>query len=374
MRRGLVIVIGALAFTGAANAATTLTVAPGSVGFGKQATFSGAVTPASGGVSVQIVRVASGEAVGSTTTAPDGTFHLQHAVYHGGSYQAVASTGTSSAVALQVTPRLAATVKGKRALGAKLTLHGRLRPVAAKGQLRLKIRGKTRTVKVGAAGWFTTSFPSDRAGRTKWTLRLVPASGYNAVKRTGSPLLNAPSLGPGSSGRAVFLLEKRLRELHYLIQRVNGYYGTDTYQAVLAFQKVRGLSRTGRVTGRLWQLLSNAGIPKARVPSGTHIEVSKTKQVMYEVVNGRVARVVHVSTGATGNTPVGRFSVYRLGPGYNAKGMYYSIFFLRGFAIHGYASVPAYQASHGCVRTPIWQARGFYQRWGRIGTRIYVFA
>lgn len=374
MRRGLFIVIGALAFTGTANAATTLAIAPASVGYGKQATFSGTVTPASGGVSVQIVRVADGSPVGTTTTAPDGTFQLQRAVYHGGAYQAVASTGTSSAASIQVTPRLAATVKGKRALGAKLVLHGRLRPTAAKGQLRLKIRGRTRTVKVGAAGWFKATFPSDRAGRTKWTLKLVPASGYNAVARKGAPVLRAPSLGPGSSGRAVFLLEKRLRELHYLIQRVNGYYGSDTYQAVLAFQKVRGLSRTGRVNGRIWQLLSTAGIPRARVPSGTHIEVSKTKQVMYEVVNGKVARVVHVSTGATGNTPVGSFRVYRLGPGYNAKGMYYSLFFLRGFAIHGYASVPAYQASHGCVRTPIWQARGFYQRWGRIGTRIYVFA
>jgi len=53
--------------------------------------------------------------------------------------------------------------------------------------------------------------------------------------------------------------------------------------------------------------------------------------------------------------------------------MYYSIYFLRGFAIHGYHSVPTYPASHGCVRTPLWFARGFYNRWGRIGVRIVVF-
>ena len=62
-----------------------------------------------------------------------------------------------------------------------------------------------------------------------------------------------------------------------------------------------------------------------------------------------------------------------MSPGTNALGMYYSLYFLRGFAIHGYASVPPYPASHGCVRTPLWFARGFYDRWARLGTAVYVF-
>ncbi len=161
--------------------------------------------------------------------------------------------------------------------------------------------------------------------------------------------------------------------LHYALKTVDGYYGEDTYQAVLAFQKVYGLARTGRVTTGLWGRIAHAFVPRARVPRGTHIEVSKTKQVMFEVVNGKVAKVVHVSTGATGNTPVGTWRVYRLGPGGSLSGMYYSIYFLRGFAIHGYHSVPPYQASHGCVRTPLWFAPGFYERWGRVGTVIRIF-
>jgi len=36
--------------------------------------------------------------------------------------------------------------------------------------------------------------------------------------------------------------------------------------------------------------------------------------------------------------------------------------------------VPTYPASHGCVRTPMWFAPGFYRRWGKIGTVIHVFA
>ena len=79
-----------------------------------------------------------------------------------------------------------------------------------------------------------------------------------------------------------------------------------------------------------------------------------------------------MSTGATGNTPVGHWRVYAKSPGYNALGMYDSLYFLRGFAIHGYFSVPSYPASHGCVRTPIWFAREVYARWG-VGTSVYVF-
>jgi hypothetical protein len=72
-----------------------------------------------------------------------------------------------------------------------------------------------------------------------------------------------------------------------------------------------------------------------------------------------VTAVVHVSTGATGNTPVGRWQVYRKVNGWDWV-LYYPSYFLRGFAVHGYPSVPAYPASHGCVRVPMWIATRLY--------------
>jgi lipoprotein-anchoring transpeptidase ErfK/SrfK len=36
------------------------------------------------------------------------------------------------------------------------------------------------------------------------------------------------------------------------------------------------------------------------------------------------------------------------------------MYFLRGFAVHGYPSVPAYPASHGCVRVPMWIAPSLF--------------
>ena len=69
-----------------------------------------------------------------------------------------------------------------------------------------------------------------------------------------------------------------------------------------------------------------------------------------------MVRVVHVSTGATGNTPIGRWRVYRKVPGFWDWVLWYPMYFLRGFADPRLSSVPAYPASHGCVREPMWIA------------------
>ena len=74
---------------------------------------------------------------------------------------------------------------------------------------------------------------------------------------------------------------------------------------------------------------------------GDYLEVDKTRQVLFVVRGGEVAKVVHVSTGATGNTPLGTWHVYRKVGGWDWV-LWYPMYFLRGFAIHGYPSVPAY--------------------------------
>ena len=154
------------------------------------------------------------------------------------------------------------------------------------------------------------------------------------------------------------MLERRLLELHYALQSVDGVYGQDDFDAVLAFQKVNGLTRTGLVDRAVWRRLAAATVPRARF-GGDHVEVDKTRQVLFEVRDGKVALAVQVSTGATGNTPLGVWHVYSRVPGWSWV-LWYPTFFLRGFAIHGYPDVPAYPASHGCVRVPMWVATRLY--------------
>ncbi len=89
------------------------------------------------------------------------------------------------------------------------------------------------------------------------------------------------------------------------------------------------------------------------------------------VADGQVTQVVHVSTGATGNTPLGRWRVYRKVAGWDWV-LWYPMYFLRGFAIHGYPSVPAYPASHGCVRVPMWIAPRLHAQ-NPYGGLVYIY-
>ena len=69
---------------------------------------------------------------------------------------------------------------------------------------------------------------------------------------------------------------------------------------------------------------------------------------------------------------LGRFKVYSRTIGTNSLGMVDSSYFIGGYAIHGYASVPTFPASHGCVRVPVPNARSIYD-WLRIGDRVDVY-
>ena len=66
---------------------------------------------------------------------------------------------------------------------------------------------------------------------------------------------------------------------------------------------------------------------------------------MLALINGnKVERIYHTSSGKPSTPTVrGKFHVYLKTPGTNAKGMVDSNYFIRGYAIHGYADVPAVQ-------------------------------
>jgi lipoprotein-anchoring transpeptidase ErfK/SrfK len=71
-------------------------------------------------------------------------------------------------------------------------------------------------------------------------------------------------------------------------------------------------------------------------------------------------------------TILGSFRFYSKTPGTNAKGMVFANYFIRGYAIHGYADVPPYAASHGCLRVPVPDAVPIF-RWVRLGDRVDVY-
>ena len=265
----------------------------------------------------------------------------------------------SNPVRLAVRPGLDTAFVGSGQIGRPLALKARERPVGA-GTLTVRVwrSGRLIAARTGQ-GQVRIGLGTNRSTTYRVLVSIAPAQGFAANKRLLTRTVFVPSLRMGSAGPSVYGLEKRLNELHYALARVDGYYGVDTSDAVVAFQKLHNLPRTGTTNLRFWRALNAATTPVPRY-GGTHLEASKERQVLFFVRNGRVTLIVPVSTGATGNTPVGTWHVYSKVPGFNAKEMYYSSFFVGAFAIHGYHSVPPYPASHGCVRIPLWVAPRVY--------------
>lgn len=172
-----------------------------------------------------------------------------------------------------------------------------------------------------------------------------------------------PPLGPGASGPVVADLQARLQELGYGIGAVDGTYGARTTSAVMAFQKVEGLTVDG-VPGP--EVLERLAAPQGAVPSGgpPRIEIDLARQVLF-VVGGPGTRAFNTSTGnnepfdwpdgtpGLAYTPTGEFSVLRRVEGMEEGPlgvMYRPLYFYDGWAVHGSSYVPAYPASHGCAR------------------------
>ena len=169
----------------------------------------------------------------------------------------------------------------------------------------------------------------------------------------------------GSRGADVAALQRRLVGLRYLGTGATGVFDTRTWNAVVALQGWSGLVRDGIVGPRTRAALTTARPPAPWGGLRRGLELDLRRQVLLVVDHGTVLRAVHASTAAPGYvTPVGRFPVYaRARRSWSVRyrvWLDYALYFFGGHAIHGYPSVPAYPASHGCVRLPLADAAFVY--------------
>ena len=206
-----------------------------------------------------------------------------------------------------------------------------------------------------------------------------PAFGIQTVRRT---------LRAGMSGADVKVVQQRLAYLHYDVGTISGTFTYDTLHATAAFQKVNGLPITGAVDPTTYTKMWHQVAPKLLHPqAGSWIEADLTKQVLYYTRDGKVARILDISSGSgkyftvdgvtqKAVTPTGSFRIFhkidgmrtsRLGqlwrPAYFASG---------GYAIHGNSSVPFYPASHGCIRITDPAMNRLFALL-TIGMRVYVY-
>ena len=228
----------------------------------------------------------------------------------------------------------------------------------------------------GQSAFFLFNFTSRTPGRivVKATHFATPQLGTIKARPVGVSVVT-PSARPGSRGPIVRLLQGQLARLGYVVGQP-GLYDARTARAVLAFRKVTGMARTEIASSDVFRRLARGGgVFRVRFPEhGKHVEADLSRQVIALIRDGRPERIYPVSSGKPSTPTIrGHFRVYLKAPGTNAKGMYMSSYFIRGYAIHGYPSVPVFPASHGCLRVPMQEAVPIYN-WLSRGDIVDVYA
>jgi L,D-transpeptidase catalytic domain len=227
----------------------------------------------------------------------------------------------------------------------------------------------------GEAGVFKASILVRRDGRYAAAAH-VPASGSARGDTTvrKSWRVSFPALRQGQCSRVVKGFKKALAKMGYVSGGGSCFNGR-TGREVLAYRKVNGLERSERAgRGLVQDVFGGRGGYRVRHPhAGEHAEVPLAKQVLVLAKGGRPFAIYPVSTGKPSTpTVTGHYTFYRREPGYNSEGMYYSFYWHNGYAVHGYAEVPDYAASHGCVRTFIADQPRIYEQL-HYGESIFVF-
>jgi peptidoglycan hydrolase-like protein with peptidoglycan-binding domain len=244
--------------------------------------------------------------------------------------------------------------------------------------IRGKKASKTVRRKVKAGGRFEFRFKVGNAGRLRLVIKHRASAAQEAF-RTHDRAITVVNWGAGAGERGVkvLLLQRELLQLGFATP-VTGYYDDATARAVFAFRKTNGLGWDGYATGEVYaKLLRGQGAYQLRYPTagagGKHVEFDWSRQVLVLAKGGKPYRTYHASSGKPSTPTVfGTFRFYRKSPGTNSHGMVFSSYFIGGYAIHGYADVPNYPASHGCLRVPIPNAIQIYNQID-LGEPIYVY-
>jgi hypothetical protein len=302
------------------------------------------------------------------------------------------------------TPTTPAVSQPKPAAGkASLAVHGGLatkrtryfapsQEVVVKGVVKPYVKGQVLTLyairhgraskkvrrSVKRRGRYEFRFKVGNAGPVRLVVR-HRRTAEQAAFRTRSETIQVVNwqAGGGARGLKVLLLQRGLLKLGFATP-VTGYFDGLTANAVNVFRKTNGMGRVGYATTSVYAMvLRGRGAFKLRYPSsgnhGKHVEFDWSRQVLVLADHGKPYRVYHVSSGKPSTPTVfGSYRFYRQEPGTNSHGMVYSSYFIGGYAIHGYASVPNYAASHGCLRVPIPNAVSIYN-WIDIGDPIYTY-
>lgn len=182
-------------------------------------------------------------------------------------------------------------------------------------------------------------------------------------------------------------VQRALREKGFYRGSVDGKWNTRTQHAIMAFRKEIGATRSYSWSNSLWDDLQIYQAPYTKYDEPDRVEINLTKQTAHLFIGGELKGTFPIASGNGeifdnfyGNpvravTPTGNFKVTRRKYGWYTSylgSLYNPWFFNGGIALHGSNSVPAYPASHGCVRLTIWDS-DFVNRYLYIGIPVHVY-
>jgi N-acetylmuramoyl-L-alanine amidase len=209
---------------------------------------------------------------------------------------------------------------------------------------------------------------------------MLPVAGeFGDLPGTDSPPAHhagLPAMAEGDEGPDVALLQEELARHDLFRGEIDGEFGPATAYAVVAFHKVLGVERTWEWEEEDSLRMANFILPPLpeRPDEPDRLEVDIGRQVLYLIEDFEVTAILPVSTAGSyiywserqqayvgAGTPHGDFTLTRHSVGWSCDPVtgwciYNPWNFTEHYALHGYRSVPAYPASHGCVRIPTWEA------------------
>jgi len=226
----------------------------------------------------------------------------------------------------------------------------------------------------GRNGQFTESLSSPKAGRVTVQVGHTRNTALGGLLARRSFDALDPNVSFGSTGLFVQLIQQRLAGLHFYMPQT-GVYDSGTGLALDAYHRLLHWGTYQTLDGRtISYLLDGFGQFKVRFPqNGRHAEGNLSLQLLALTDGSKVVAIYPISSGKPSTpTILGNFRVYSKVPGYLPDGMYFSNFFVSGYAIHGYNPAPDFPASHGCMRVPIQDAISIFN-WLAIGNWVDTY-
>lgn len=165
------------------------------------------------------------------------------------------------------------------------------------------------------------------------------------------------------------------------LSRIARQYGT-TYQALASANNI--VNPNHIYVGQRLRIPGGGTTPSPSDPAPTGarwIDINLSTQRLTAYVGNTPVRGTYVSTGLPSTpTPTGSYRIYvkywstsMSGPGYYLPNVPYTMYFYRGYGIHGtyWHSNFGRPMSHGCVNLPTSEARWLFN-WAPVGTLVRI--